>query len=119
MIGLETSLPLMLTNLVREGEMSWTRLVEAMAIAPRRVLRLDPVRVQEGDVADLTLIDPERQVTVTPDFIESRSKNTPWMGAELVGCATDAFMAGKRTLTDGVVAEIAPGLEAESGFMLA
>ena len=56
---------------------------------------------------------------MTPDFIESRSKNTPWMGAELEGCATDVLMAGKRTLADGVVAEATPGLEDERGFMLA
>ena len=119
MIGLETSLPLMLTKMVGTGELSWERLVDAMAIVPRRVLRLEPASIVEGGVADLTLIDPERKVKVTPDFIESRSKNTPWMGAELEGCATDVLMAGKRTLADGVVAEATPGLEDERGFMLA
>ena len=116
-IGLETSLPLMLTNLVRPGKMSWSRLVECMAVEPRRVLRLDPVTLEEGSVADLTLIDPDRKVEVTSDWIESRSKNTPWMGSELTGCATDVLMAGKRTLADGVVCG---GLEAaERGFFQA
>ena len=116
-VGLETSLPLMLTNLVRTGAMGWDRLVECMAVAPRRVLRLDPVRLEEGAVADLTLVDPDRPVTVTRDWLESRSKNTPWLGAELTGCATDVFLAGERTLADGVVRG---GSEtSERGFPLA
>ncbi len=66
-VGLETSLPLMLTNLVLPGTMSWSRLVEVMAVNPRRCLRLPEVRIEAGSTADLTLIDPAAQVTVTED----------------------------------------------------
>lgn len=102
-IGLETSLPLMLTNLVVPGKMSWARLVEVMAVNPRRILRLDPVKLEEGSVADLTLIDPNAPFVYTEEEIESRSKNTPFTGEEFVGRATDVFLAGKRTLADGVL----------------
>jgi len=102
-VGLETSLPLMLTNLVRTGQMSWSRLVEVMAVNPRRVLRLAPVSVAEGSAADLTLIDPAREVTVTEDYLQSKSKNSAFLGATLTGCATDVFVDGKRTLADCVV----------------
>jgi dihydroorotase len=47
-VGLETSLPLMLANFVIPERMSWGRLVELMAINPRRILRLEPVRIAEG-----------------------------------------------------------------------
>lgn len=103
-VGLETSLPLMLANLVIPGKMSWSRLVEVMAINPRRILRLDPVRVEAGSAADLTLIDPERVVHVTSDYLQSKSKNCAFMGLTLKGCASDVFVDGKRTLVDGVVA---------------
>ena len=73
-VGLETSLPLMLTNLVLPGTMSWSRLVEVMAVNPRRCLRLPEVRIEAGSTADLTLIDPAAQVTVTEDWLQSRSK---------------------------------------------
>ena len=102
-VGLETSLPLMVQNLVVPGKMSWARLVEVMAVNPRRVLRLDPVTVSEGSVADLTLIDPKASVQITPEYLKSRSKNSAWLGKTLTGVATDVFVSGKRTLADGVV----------------
>lgn len=104
-IGLETALPLMLTKLVRTGRLSWARLVEVMAVNPRRVLRLAPVRVEAGSAADLTLIDPEQEVDVTVDYFESKSKNSAFLGQSLVGAATDVFVGGRRTLTGGVVTQ--------------
>ncbi len=102
-IGLETSLPLMLTKLVSTGEMSWSRLVEVMAVNPRRVLRLKPVTIEAGSKADLTLIDPGKTIEVTPDYFESKSKNSAFIGETLTGVATDVFVDGRRTLADGVV----------------
>lgn len=102
-VGLETSLPLMLQNLVATGKMSWSRLVEVMAVNPRRLLRLDPVSVKAGSAADLTLIDPAKSVTVTPEWMQSRSKNSAWLGQTLTGVATDVWTGGRRVLTDGVV----------------
>lgn len=105
-VGLETALPLMLTNLVLPGTMSWSRLVEVMAVNPRRALRLPEVRVEAGSVADLTLVDPTAQVTVTEDWLQSRSKNSAWLGTTLTGAATDVFVAGRRTMTDGAITPV-------------
>ena len=103
-IGLETSLPLMLNNMVRTGLMSWQRLVEVMAVNPRSALRLRPVSIEAGSRADLTLIDPDREVRVTTDYFESLSKNSAFMGETLVGAATDVFVDGRRVLEGGLVA---------------
>ena len=105
-VGLETSLPLMLTNLVLPGTMSWSRLVEVMAVNPRRCLRLPEIRVEAGSTADLTLIDPAAEVTVTEDWLQSRSKNSAWLGQTLKGCATEVFVAGRHTLTGGEVTPV-------------
>ena len=94
----------MLTNLVGPGKMSWNRLVEVMAVNPRRLLRCNPVKIVAGSQADLTLIDPTREIDVTERYFESKSKNSAFLGAHLVGAATDVLMAGKRTLINGVVA---------------
>jgi len=102
-VGLETSLPLMLANMVIPGKMSWQRLAEIMAINPRRLLRLKPVRIESGSAADLTLVDPERVVRVTPEYLESKSKNSAFLGYTLKGCASDVFVDGRRTLADGKV----------------
>ncbi len=103
-IGLETSLPLMLTNLVRPGRLSWARLVEAMSIMPRRILRLDPVRIEAGQRADLTLVDPEAKVVVDRDYLESKSTNSAFLGAHLTGRAVDLFVSGRHVLEAGEVA---------------
>lgn len=103
-IGLETSLPLMLTHMVEPGLMSWSRLVEVMAVSPREILRLPAVKIEEGSVADLTLINPEAEVEVTEDYFESKSKNSAFLGNKLKGAACDVFCGGKRTLANGVVA---------------
>lgn len=103
-IGLETSLPLMLTNMVLPGKMSWSRLVEVMAVNPRSLLRCTPVKIEAGSQADLTLIDPAKEIEVTEDYFVGKSKNSAFLGMKLTGVATDVLMAGKRTLADGVVA---------------
>ena len=106
-IGLETSLALMLTKLVSTGRMSWDRLVEVMAVNPRRVLRLAPVSIAAGSHADLTLIDAESAFTVAPEYFESLSKNSAFLGQELTGEATDVFVDGRRVLTEGRVTPVA------------
>ena len=61
MIGLETSLSLVLTELVNTGKMSMGRMVELMAIKPRD-LGSRQVQVKAGSVADLTVFDPSRNL---------------------------------------------------------
>ena len=58
MTGLETSLSLVLTHLVRAGVIDYGRMIQAMAVAPREILRQEPVKIEAGSVADLTVIDP-------------------------------------------------------------
>ena len=50
MTGLETSLSLVLTHLVRAGVIDYGRMVEAMAVAPREILRQEPVKIEAGSV---------------------------------------------------------------------
>lgn len=111
MIGLETALPLMLTELVLPGKMSWNRLVEVMAVNPRRILGLEPVRFEAGNVADLTVIDPDAQWTVTEDGFESKARNSGFIGRTLTGRATDVYVAGYASMEDGAVVDKMAGGE--------
>lgn len=97
-VGLETSLPLMLTNLVSTGKMRWQRLVEVMCVNPRKVARLEAVKVEAGSPADLTLIDPTIELEVTPELFCGKQHNSAFMGAKLTGRATDTVVAGKHVL---------------------
>ena len=100
-VGLETSLPLMLTNLVLPGKMSWSKLAEVMSINPRRILRLEPVTIAAGSQADLTLIDPSTTFEVTKEYLVGRSKNSAFLGYTLTGSASDVFVSGVQKLASG------------------
>ena len=103
MIGLETALGLVITNLVKTGKITFGRMVELMAIEPRKILGLDQVKIAEGSVADLTVFDADQVWTVSEDDFASHAKNSGFKGVELTGRATDVFVGGKRTLANGVV----------------
>ena len=105
MTGLETSLSLMITNLVATGAMDYAKLVEVMAVNPRAILRVEPVKIEAGSTADLTVIDPEAAWTVEADGFVSKAKNSGFIGAELKGRATDVFVGGYATLEDGAIVE--------------
>ncbi len=105
MTGLETSLGLVLTHLVRAGVIDYGRMVEAMAVAPRAILRQEPVKIQAGSTADLTVIDPEAAWTVEVEDFCSKANNSGFIGAELVGRATDVYVGGWATMEDGAIVE--------------
>ena len=105
MIGLETSLALVITYLVAPGKITWERAVELMAIAPRRILRLERVAFEPGSTADLTVIDPEAAWTVEADGFLSKATNSGFLGVELVGRATDVYVGGYATMEDGEIVE--------------
>lgn len=105
MTGLETSLALMLTQLVDTGVIGYGRLVELMAVNPRKILRAEEVRLEAGCTADLTIIDPQAAWTVTEEDFVSKAKNSGFIGAHLKGRATDVYVEGYATLQDGVIVE--------------
>lgn len=82
-IGLETSLALGITSLVRPGHLSLMQLLEKMTINPARLYHLPAGQITEGAPADLVLFDPEEKWT--PTEYASLSSNSPFTGWELYG----------------------------------
>ena len=100
-IGLETALPLTL-GLVREGVITRARAIELLTLGPARAMGLaDAGRLAAGRVADLTLIDPDREWTLRPGELKSRSRNTPFAGWRLQGRAVGCWVAGRRIMSAG------------------
>lgn len=93
-IGLETSLPLSL-QLVNEGVFNYQVLVEKMSSNPARILRIDRGNLTPGSVADITVIDPKREWVVTEEGLASKSKNSPFLGMTMKGCAVYTIVGGK------------------------
>ncbi len=103
--GLETALPLVITNLVAKKLAEWSDVVRWMAINPRAALKLPEVRLAAGAVADITVIDPEARVEITPEFFESKSANSAFLRATLLGKATEVFVGGRIALRNGKVVD--------------
>ena len=82
-IGLETSLALGITTLVRPGHLSLMQLLEKMTVNPARLYHLPSGELKEGRAADIVIFDPEERWT--PTEYASLSANSPFTGRELFG----------------------------------
>ncbi|MFL5773789.1 MAG: dihydroorotase [Flavisolibacter sp.] len=80
MTGLETCFAAIRSAMPR---LSTDRLVEILSINPRRILDLPAVSINNNAAANLTLFCPEEKWTVSR--FQSKSKNSPFAGKELVG----------------------------------
>ena len=103
--GLETALPLVITNLVLRGLVDWADVVRLMAHGPRSALGLPAVKIEVGTVADITIIDPEARTEITPAFFESKSVNSAFLGATLLGKASEVLVEGQFVLRNGKVVD--------------
>lgn len=100
LIGIETTLGLVLSHFVGEDGLSPSRAVRLMSLNPARVFGLRGGTLEAGAPADMVLIDPSRQWTVDPDRFKSKARNTPFGGWRLTGKAVATFVAGKRVFTE-------------------
>lgn len=82
-IGLETSLPLGITNLVRKGHLSLIKLLEKMTINPAKLYNLDCGSLRIGSKADIVIFDDNESYVVNE--FKSKSSNSPFIGKTLYG----------------------------------
>ncbi len=101
-IGLETSLALSL-GMVEEKVLTLSELVRKMSLVPAQILKIDRGHLSEGAAADVTVFDPSIEWTVEKDKIESKSKNSPFLGWKLKGRATDVLSEGRQVLENGKI----------------
>ena len=92
--GIETSLALAITNLVKPGHLTLPELMEKMSLNPARLYRLDCGRMTEGAPADLVIFDPDEEWVV--EHFYSKASNSPFKGWKLTGKV-------KKTICDGRV----------------
>ncbi|MFO7753585.1 MAG: dihydroorotase [Desulfobacteraceae bacterium] len=92
-VGLETSLPLCL-KLLHEGVMSIETIVEKMAKNPAGILGYNN-DLKPGAAADITIIDPDAEFSVKPEYFHSKGKNTPFSGWNLKGRAYCTIVDGR------------------------
>lgn len=94
MIGLETSLALGITSLVKPGHLDLMDLLEKMTINPALLYGIPAGRIMEEGPADLVLFDPEKEWVVEDKFY-SKSNNSPFIGRKLTGKVIFTICGGK------------------------
>lgn len=94
-VGLETALSLVITNLIEPGHLDWPTALAKMTINPARILGIEKGTLREGADADVTIIDPAARWTVDPRRFKSKSANTPFSGWGLHGRATTVIVDGR------------------------
>ena len=83
-VGLETAFAALNTHLVRKGVITMERLVELMSLNPRKVFRIAG-GLNEGDRADVVLLDTEKEWRVDSAKFYSMGKISMFDGREMVG----------------------------------
>lgn len=96
MINLETTLALVITQLIEPGHLSWSDALAKLTINPARILGLTSKgTLQIGADADVTIIDPAARWTVRPERFQSKSSNSPFAGWRLHGRAAQVIVRGQ------------------------
>lgn len=96
-IGLETSLALCLTHLVKPGVISLSRLVEMMSSQPCKLLNLKGGTLAPGSQADLTLFDLAEEWVVDKEKFRSKARNTCFDKAKVTGRVKYTILGGRFT----------------------
>ena len=94
-IGMETAVSLSWEFLVRRKVVSISRLVELFSTNPNRILKLGRGTLEEGAIADITVIDPNLETVVDVNQFRSKSRNCPFEGWELHGAPVMTIVRGK------------------------
>src|SRR5256714_1717074 len=103
-VGLETALAVIVTNLVETGRLAFSDLVDRMACTPARIFNLPGGSLKRGAVADVSVIDPKARWTVDSAQFASKGRNSPYNGMSLVRRAACTIVAGSVVYRSGIPA---------------
>ncbi|MEA1885482.1 MAG: dihydroorotase [Thermotogota bacterium] len=96
MTGIELAFSICYTYLVKTKKITLMKLSELLSYNPAQILGVNKGIIQSGIVADLTLIDPNKEFEVNGTSLYSKGKNTPFEGKRLKGKV-------KLVIKDGIV----------------
>jgi dihydroorotase (multifunctional complex type) len=97
-------LSVMLTD-VHNGKLRLGRLVAALTENPAKLLGIYPNKgaIQPGSLADIVVVDPEKEVIPSDDEMYSKSAWTPYTGWHLIGGPVLTMLRGEVIARDGDV----------------
>lgn len=94
-LGLETMLPLVYTNLIATSKATLNNFIDWVVNNPRRLMGLAEVKIEEGYPADIAVMDISNKRVYRKEEILSLGKNSPYIGMELTGFIRYTFVNGK------------------------
>lgn len=94
-VGLETSVSVILTKLVHQKKLTMRQMVEKFTLNPAKILNLDKGTLQKGKDADITVLDLERGSVIDPNLFLSKGRNTPFAGWKVKGMPVMTIIGGK------------------------
>jgi dihydroorotase len=101
--SLETTLPLMLT-MVRKNRLSLEQFVRLLAEKPAEIFRLkDRGALEQGQKADLTVVDFNRKFKIDASKFHSKAKYSPYDGWEVQGKPAKTYVNGLLVMEDGEI----------------
>ncbi len=100
-VGFETALPLAYTALVKTGRLRISQLVEKMCRKPAEILKIGKGILREGEMADITIFNPNESDKIDATEFVSKSHNSPYHGYPVTGKVTDTIVQGRMIVRDG------------------
>ncbi len=94
-VGLETTVSLILDRFVRTGIIDIERMVQLLSTNPARILKLDHGTLAKTAWADVTILDPDGEYEVRSGEFLSRSRNTPFEAWKLKGTPAMTIVKGR------------------------
>lgn len=94
-IGLETALPLIYTELVKKEIISASQMVEKMSLNPAKILKIEAGTLSVDAPADVTIFDPDEEWEIDSGKFKSKARNTPFNGRKVFGRVTATVAGGE------------------------
>lgn len=99
--GFETAFPLLYTHFVEEGKWSLQQLIDWMTKKPADVFNMPFGKIEVGAIADLVLLDLNKEQTIDRKTFLSNGKNTPFDGLTCKGWPVTTIYGGNIVWKDG------------------
>lgn len=93
--GLESAFSLAYTYLVDSGIISLDKLSELMSKRPAELLKIECGKIEKGGLADITLVDLNKEYQIDSETFKSKGKNTPFDGWKVKGKVMKTLVEGK------------------------
>jgi dihydroorotase len=103
MVGLETSLSVVIKTMIESKLMSWSDLVDRMSVKPAQIAGYEKQgqTISKSSPANLILVDPTATWQVERNKLKSKSKNTPFDQMKLPGVISDVIYNGNLVVSSG------------------